>query len=422
MKIEINGKNQTIYQNAISRYVIMSAADDRETVAEVKLTLDAPAEVILRPLSAGITPTVQGNVLTFSAPIPSKLSLELQGGEELPVFFFLYAPEEAPTGEHIITYPAGEHAVDELVLSSGDTLYLAEGAILHAHLVTVGSENVTVCGRGILDIDGEYSRKGRRMTHLYECKNLTFRDITMTGSYGWSLVFTGCEGVTVDGVNIMTWVCTGDGIDIVGSHDVTVQNCFIRTADDCIAIKAVDYRGAAGLQNVYNVNVRRCVMWNAIPGNGIEIGFETRCDEMYDITFEDIDLIHCEHEGWQSGGSITVHNGDRARIHHITYRDIRVEDSVDKLFDFKVLHSNYSRDDVRGSVEDVLVERVALVSGRFPPSILSGFSGESPVRNIRFVDCTAYGQPIRNMTDCRMVAERTKEITFEVSEKGNEAK
>jgi hypothetical protein len=28
------------------------------------------------------------------------------------------------------------------------------------------------------------------------------------------------------------------------------------------------------------------------------------------------------------------------------------------------------------------------------------------------VDVKAYGEPIRSMVDCRMVAERTKEITF----------
>lgn len=77
----------------------------------------------------------------------------------------------------------------------------------------------------------------------------------------------------------------------------------------------------------------------------------------------------------------------------------------------------YSRDDVRGCIEDVTVERVAIVSGAFPPSILMGYMPEdSLVRRVRFSDITAYGQPIRSVPECRMICERTKEITFE---KGN---
>lgn len=41
---------------------------------------------------------------------------------------------------------------------------------------------------------------------------------------------------------------------------------------------------------------------------------------------------------------------------------------------------------------------------------------DSLVRRVRFSDITAYGQPIRSVPECRMICERTKEITFE---KGN---
>ena len=378
--------------------------------------MDDPFEegVTVRPLKQGITPCVADGCVRFEAPVPSKLSVEFSDQSVLPVFLFLYTAEvEAPQGERVRYLAAGEHSMDQLELHSGETLYLAEGAILRAPIVAMDAENVTVCGRGIIDVDG-VGENTRRMLDLRRLKHLTIRDVTLTGSYHWCLVLTACENVVVDGVNIMTWRCTGDGVDIVGSDNVTVQNCFMRTNDDCVAIKAVDYYDPCGMRNVHDVTVRGCVMWNAQYGNGIEIGFETRCDEIRDVLFEDLDIIHCEHEGWQSGGTITIHNGDRARIHHVVYRDIRVEDSYDKLFDFKVMHSNYSRDEQRGCVEHILVERVEVVAGAFPPSILSGHTPDDHlVTGVRFVDVKAYGRPIDSMVDCRMVAERTKEITFE---------
>jgi hypothetical protein len=80
------------------------------------------------------------------------------------------------------------------------------------------------------------------------------------------------------------------------------------------------------------------------------------------------------------------------------------------------MHSNYSRDEKRGSVDHILVERVEVVSGLIPPSILSGFVPEDHlVTNIRFVDVKFKGEYVDSIVDCRMVAERTKEITFERS-------
>ena len=246
MQLTVNGRPCTVHRTPVCRYVIWSEEGGEaappaaaplpgqalSSLAEVCLRAPAGSALaralggaVLRPLSRGVRPRAAGDRLCFSAPVPSKWSLEFPGSQELPVFLFLYPAAPAlPDPAGVRCFAPGEHHVDELVLHSGETLYLAEGAVLHAHLVAVGERNVTVCGRGILDIDGAYSRKGRRMTHLYDCDGLTFRDITMTGSYGWSLVFTGCRNVTVEGVNILTWHCTGDGIDVVGSSDVTIRN------------------------------------------------------------------------------------------------------------------------------------------------------------------------------------------------------
>ena len=418
MILRINGLEIPVYQNEVCRYAIYSAPNRDQNTVAVEILAEQPIAggVQIKPMKQSISAQTVGEKITFSAPVPAKLSVEFDDAKVQPLFLFLYEPEEQiPTGENVRYFGAGEHCLGQVELHSGDVLYLAEGAILRGTLKAFDGENITVCGRGIIDADG-VGEKQRRMLDFRRLKNVTIKDVTLTGSYSWCTVLTASEGVTVDGINIMTWRCTGDGIDIVGSNNVLVQNCFIRANDDCVAIKAVDYFDPDGMRNVHDVTIRGCVMWNAHFGNGIEIGFETRCDEIYNVIFEDLDIIHCEHEGWQSGGTLTIHNGDRARIHDVIYRDIRVEDSYDKLFDFKVMHSNYSRDEKRGSVDHILVERVEVVSGLIPPSILSGFVPEDHlVTNIRFVDVKFKGEYVDSIVDCRMVAERTKEITFERS-------
>ncbi len=419
MEIFINSKKTEVFHNEISDFVIFSAESECENKAEIKIILDEISdEAVVRPMSLDITAEISQREIRLDATIPCKMSIEFPKSDRLPIFVFLYEKECVPQGENVRVFEAGEYTLDEIRLNSNEILYLAAGAVVHAHLYVEKAENVTICGRGILDIDGDYTTKYRRMARFHECKGLTVRDVTLEGPKGWTCAMFGCEKVTVDGINIMSWQMCGDGIDIVGSHNVRVQNCFIRSADDCVALKATDYCGPDGLSNVYNVKVNNCVFWNAQPGNAIEIGFETRCDEMYDIEFSDIDIIHCEYEGWQSGSAISIHNGDRAKIHDVVYRNIRIEDANEKLFDFKVMCSNYSHDEMRGSIENVLVENVSLVSGSFPPSVLSGYEPEdSLVKNIRFVNISAYGKFIHDPIECRMVVERCKNISFEVNDK-----
>lgn len=416
MEVYINGRKCRVISNEISNFVIYSEDDENNVEASVRIEMDTvPAQVKVRPLSAGIQVMSSGNQVVLRASIGSKLSVEFPNSDIKPIFLFLYAKEEPiESTPNVKYYAPGEYTEELITLNSGETLYVAEGAILHASVIARDAENITICGRGIIDITG--SPKGKRLARFHTSKNITLRDVTLMGAYGWSCSFWGCSDILVDNVNIMTWLVTGDGVDIVGSHDAVVRNCFIRACDDCVALKATAYCGEEGLADVYNVKVYGCVFWNAEYGNGIEIGFETRCEEIYNVEFSDIDLIHVGDVGWQSGGAITIHNGDRARIHDIVYRDIRIEDCP-KLFDFKVVDSRYSKDAQRGVIEDVLIDNVRIVDGAFPASILNGFEPEQhPVRKIHFLNVSAHGEYIHDYTECRMILEKTRNISFEVTE------
>ncbi len=436
MNVLVNHVPCTMIETAACRYVVwsggpISGEGAAGPVVRVRLE-NVSAKVVVRPLAAGVVAEPVDGTVEFDAPVPGKLSVEFYEGERpdtgarvsaaraagrKPLFLFLYGPEDESAWRDrpgVKFYGPGRHREERLELKSGETLYLAEGAFLSAPLVVDGAENVSVRGRGVLDLEGEPAERGRRMSNFHDCRGLDIRDVTFAGSSGWCCVVSGCSDVRVEGINILSWIMTGDGIDVVGSHDVHIRGCFFFTADDCIVLKSVAFRGPKGMQNVYNVLAERCVCWNERPGNALEIGFETRCEEIHHVTFRDIDVIHCEPEGWQSGGILTIHNGDRARVHDIVYRDIRIEDANDKLFDFKVLESNYSKDDRRGSVEDILVENVSVVDGAFPPSIMSGFAPEdSLVRRVKFRNVTVLGQKLLSFNDARMVAERVKEISFE---------
>ena len=102
-------------------------------------------------------------------------------------------------------------------------------------------------------------------------RNFTIRDITMIDSPGWNLIIPQTDGVTVSGVKMISWELNGDGIDIVCCRDVDINNCFIRTYDDCITLKRRFI--VTPMTDVSNVRISGCLVW-ADYARGIVVGPE----------------------------------------------------------------------------------------------------------------------------------------------------
>ena len=168
-------------------------------------------------------------------------------------------------------------------------------------------------------------------------------------------------------------------------------------------------------RDVRDILVEGCVLWNAEPGNALEIGYELRCREVCGIIFRDIDIVHCQYEGNQSGGVLTIHNADRPYVHDIHYEDIRIEDAQEKLIDIKVLDSKYSLDRIRGKVEDVYFRNIEILNGPFPVSIIRGFEMANEMsrpQNIYFENIKILGREIQSPNQLRMVVELAHNLHF----------
>ena len=127
-------------------------------------------------------------------------------------------------------------------------------------------------------------------------------------------------------------------------------------------------------------------------------------------------MIHCEYEGNQSGGVLTIHNADRARVHNVVYEDIRIEDAQEKLVDIKILDSKYSLDRVRGEVEDVYFRNITVEGPVFPVSIIRGFEMHQEIRwprRIHFENVAVHGSVMKSANQMRMVVELAHELEFE---------
>jgi polygalacturonase len=351
--------------------------------------------VVVRPLSLGIEARIGGHKVTFTLPGPANISVEINGNIRRPLFIFANPletnrPKSGDPG--IIHYGPGRiHNAGLVELKSGDTVYIAGGAIVRGAFIAENADDITIMGRGVLDGSG-YHKGERRMIEMLECKNIRIKDIVIFNSGHWTVPLKKCDTVNIKNLKIVNWRDWDDGIDICGSSNVTISNSFIRTKDDCVAIKSVYYRWMTGdgIGDVKNVIVQNSVLWNGVWGNGLEIGFETRAESISDIVFRDNDLIHVEGRE----GTFTIHNGDRAKVSNVLYENIRVEDSVGYLIDFKILESRYSKDTERGRIENIRFNNIDVVGDVFPASIMRGFDNAHSIDGVAFSNFRIHGTVI----------------------------
>ncbi|RPI42250.1 MAG: hypothetical protein EHM46_05420 [Bacteroidetes bacterium] len=208
------------------------------------------------------------------------------------------------------------------------------------------------------------------------------------------------------------WRYNADGIDMVSSQDVTIADCFVRAFDDNIVLKGGRNRQqqAPGM-NVKNIEVRNCVLWNDW-GRALEIGAETVADSICDIRFIDNDIIHFVHM------AMSIQNGDRAKVSRILYKDIRVEqpikelariadytyqpEEIGRLIDLNVRDNRYSRDTMRGKIENITFRNITYTGTFFPVTSMQGLGVDHDVSNILFENIVINGERVRNTEDLKL--------------------
>lgn len=439
---------------------------------EVEVSLKTtPKSAVIRPLSAGINPRIDGNTIRFRLKAPRNLSLEIDGDLQDPLFIFANPMRPAPDRNNpkLRFLEGGKiHDLGEFRINDGETLYLEGGAIARGVVRAIGSRNIAIRGPGILDAG---TRK-RKINHLVlrECQGALLEDFIILDPHGWTMHLSASQSVTVRNTKVIGWRKNSDGLDIEYSSDVRVDGCFWRTNDDPIAIKAIYPPGLDDVpfeeminpetlggheveripgDSMGNIEISNCVLWNDDGGQGFEIGFELRIDHIRDITFRDSDIIHVK------GGAFTLHNGDRAQVENVLIENIRVE-NPDRLVDFHIGLSIYSDDcprefhrsnpkrqappnrpevannpwqwyvppaeDIpryegnRGLARNIIFRNVSTGTKPKKSSILNGFSPERGISDIIFENLRIEGELIRSAEQIELYQHQVEGLQFRVTE------
>lgn len=368
--VRIDGTERDVYHTEFFDFVY--AVKEKEEI-NVEIEVSKPFEkVVIRPYSSKVNFKTENTKITFSMTGKERAIVELDDALESPLYILLGEYIPCPEKADYVFESGKAYNIGALELTSNQVVYIEEGAVVSGYFKSRMADNIKICGNGIV-YGGNWHKwdenSGEQLIVPVLGENIEIRGITLLDGGSWHIVPVACKNVLIEDVNILGKVITGDGIDIVGCENVTIRNCFIRANDDCISVKAVEFQDPSGCTDVKNILVENCLFWNAEFGNTLEIGYETRCDEISDIIFKNCDIVHCQYEGNQSGGVLTIHNADRAEVHDIYYENIRIEDAQEKFIDIKTLDSKYSKDRERGMIHDIYFKNIEIVDGVFPVSI-----------------------------------------------------
>jgi hypothetical protein len=439
-QVKVNGTPVPVFDTPVASYAVFDMTV--EAKVEVSTMYDV-RWVDIRPLRWTLKPEYTGdNSFSFNLKQPANLSLELNGRiRQQPLFIFAGKPETSrpsKTDKNVIWFEGGKLYKDvRLDLQDNQTVYIEGGAVVQGMITATGKKNIKICGRGILD--GTYVKEmpgsRHRWINLTDCENITVEGVTLHNGTTWQVALMHCNNAEIKGIRIVSEAASDDGLDICRSTNVVIDDVFAHTKDDCVAIKSHgDYPGDHPTDNIL---VKNCVFWNSIWGNAIEIGFELNSDEVKNIRFENIDIIHVE-----DGATISIHNAGKAHVNNVVFENIRIEDSRQKLFDLAIFSSQYSPDGnrdpeyskkyylhgawdgvqkvpagkeeyhskFRGSISEIIFKDIQVVGGLLPFSVFHGFDASKNISGVRIENLTYMGKRLTDEESAKIRQSNTVDL------------
>ena len=444
------GHERDICQTEIAGMVLLATSG--ETTLDITPNHDFN-EAIVRPLSRKARVVRSEWRLSVTIPGPGQYTLELDD-RHCNLHIFADPPTDfgvAP-GPGVHYFGPGVHDAGLITLSSGETLYIDEGAVVHGRVEARDADGIRILGNGILDCsrvlpiplrndpakDAEDLAKGFEVANVFRpdaillefCDDVLIDGPTIRDSQQYTIRPVGCRDLTIRNVKIVgNWRYNSDGIDMHNCRRVRISDCFIRAFDDCLCIKGFDaWMNEADMLHdgemhdlFEDVVVERCITW-ADWGRNFEIGAETRAREIRDVIFRDCDAIYATHI------CCDVQNVDYADVHGITFEDIRCEyrerqpefrtQRTDAdLYDGDesgfhpalVLTSNvtyipeYSAGGQRRGVNrDIVFRDIRVFAPEMPPSRFAGYSEEGRVRDVTIDGLFLNGRRIASADEARI--------------------
>lgn len=423
-KISVEGKNVAVYTAKIAangtpdqfkgiadiknshKYFDTAAFAYFDMLGSATVTVTVPEEVTsvkILPTSFGINATIHGHSITFVVSSPKNLTIEINGEWIKSLHLFVNPIEtNAPKANdpNVVYFGPGIHTISHLEVGDNKTIYVAGGAIVRAVIdssekysvnkgdgmrnyspsLSLRGRNITIRGRGIIDA-GACPTHARNLLFI-RGQNINVEGIILRDASTWNVPIRQSDSVTVDNLKIFGYRANTDGIDICNSRYVTVKNCFLRTMDDLIVVKADKGQGDAK-----HILATNCVLWNQLA-HALSIGAEVS-DNVDDVLFTNCDVIHDKGREW----SMRIYQCDGGTISNVHFEDIRIEEAH-RFISVWIGHAVWTRPgDSFGKVQGISFKNITVLGAPLTVDMV-GADADHAIKNISFKNVVMNGQAL----------------------------
>jgi hypothetical protein len=375
-------------------------------------------QVDIRPKSFGIIPEFEGSRIVFKLDKPRKLSIEVDGERFHNLHLFANSPEEdppLPNEPHVAYVEPGSHRSDDLLrrltdrvdgqlrkvlyfgpgihhleegllsIPSHKTVYLAGGAIVVGSMLCRHVENVTVRGRGIIYLRDVEKSTYLRSVQIDFSKNITVEGIISIDPPHYSIHLGHSEHVSIRNFKSFSTRGWCDGIDMMACKHIDIDDVFLRTSDDCIAIYGSrgEFTGDSS-----SISVTHSILWADVAHPvmiGVHGDHERNGDIIEDIHMDEVDIL--EHHEPQDGywGCIAINAGDKNTVRNVSIKNVRVEQfELGRLFDIRVFHNPKYNPYPGNAIKNIQFENIFFNGTCENPSIIEGYDEARTVDGIEF--------------------------------------
>ncbi|HEY0758520.1 MAG TPA: hypothetical protein VGD59_04605 [Acidisarcina sp.] len=404
--VSVDGQSSEVMHAATGYYVLnfdaAAAVMVRVTASDAHFWDDG---VEVQPMRFGVRPERRGATISFRMPASAKLTVTRPGdhfADAQILFLFSNAPDRSRITAGtagVRYYGAGVHR-ENIDAHSGETIYLAGGAVIFGSLNVWQVHDVRVLGRGTIIYDGPQDPKSDEgwmqkpnwhVIVMDQARNVEIDGITcVTRSRSWQIQMRDSRHIGFYNVKAIAGNpnnANQDGMDWLGGGDTTVRNSFFRASDDVFAIDGNWGGYDLALMRVPGHDVTNIVIEDSIVStsisNIVRVGWPEKTFNGAHFRMTDVDVIHggfggCKvpfalFELWSDPGGHGTHSD-------YLLRDIRLED----------WYSLYQIRQPNASVRDVTLEDVWALDGpAMAPSVITG-----DVAGVRLA-----GTPVNEGTD-----------------------
>jgi len=194
-------------------------------------------------------------------------------------------------------------------------------------------ENVTICGEGTIDGQGDAFRdkSKRRPKNLYfqNCRNVTIDGVRLRNAGCWMQHYRHCDGLVIRKIDVFNHVSfNNDGLNVDSCRNAMIEDSRVDSDDDGIVLKSLSRDPCQG------VVIRNCTVSSHC--NAIKLGTESG-GGFREITVENC-TVHSPRQsqkiyGAQRGlAAIALEIVDGGTLEQVTVRDIRIDGVTAPIF------------------------------------------------------------------------------------------